>query len=256
MMVLRKGGQFADRRIRFYLWASAGLFALASSAFAVTSVFRLPAIGFFMAAMLLMLSKTSVRHWSRWSLGRNGESKVTEALKSLPDEYVVLNDIVLPDRKGNIDHLLIGPNGVFVIETKNYSGFVRCEEEQWFVNGHRIRSLSKQAKRNSMAIRGSIAGLFPGQRTRVPYVVPLLVFVSRSTRLKLFKPTVCVLKLNELVEFIRDREITRAITEDEKRIMVHHLQLLQHNFAEISDWSATVAEGCTKPFEIISRSEV
>jgi hypothetical protein len=245
MMVLRKGGQFADRRIRFYLWASVGLFALAISAFAVTNIFRLPAIGFFMAAMLLMLFKTSVRRWSCWSLGRNGESKVTEALKSLPDEYVVLNDIVLPDRKGNVDHLLIGPNGVFVIETKNYSGFVRCEEEQWFVNGHRIRSLSKQAKRNSMAIRGSIAGLFPGQR-RVPYVVPLLVFVSRSTRLKLFKPTVCVLKLNELVEFIRDREITRAITEDEKRTMVHHLQLLQHNFAEISDWSATVEEGLHK----------
>jgi hypothetical protein len=246
MMVLRKGGQFADRRIQFYLWASLGLFALALSAFAVSSSFRLPAIGFFTAAMLLMLFKASVRRWSRWFLGRTGESKVTEALKSLPDEYVVLNDIVLPDRKGNVDHLLIGPNGVFVIETKNYSGFVKCEEEQWFVNGHRIRSLSKQAKRNSMAVRGCIAGLFHGRQTRVPYVVPLLVFVSRRTRLKLFKPTVCVLKLNELVEFIRDREITRAITEDEKRAMVHHLQLLQHGFAEASDWSATVEEGFHK----------
>jgi hypothetical protein len=36
------------------------------------------------------------------------------------------------------------------------------------------------------------------------------VFVSSHTRLKLFKPTVCVLKLNELVEFIRDRETKRA----------------------------------------------
>ena len=246
MMVLRTGGQFADRRIRFYLRASVGLFALAISAFAVSSSFRLPAIGFFMAAMLLTLFKASVRRWSRWSVGKNGESKVTEALKSLPDEYVVLNDIVLPDRKGNVDHLLIGPNGVFVIETKNYSGFVKCEEEQWFVNGHRIRSLSKQAKRNTMAVRGYIASLFPGQQTRVPYVVPLLVFVSRSTRLKLFKPTVCVLKPNELVEFIRDREITRAITEDEKRAMVHHLQLLQHNFADTSDCSAMGEEGLHK----------
>ena len=36
------------------------------------------------------------------------------------------------------------------------------------------------------------------------------VFVSSHTRLKLFKPTLCVLKLNELVEFIRDRETKRA----------------------------------------------
>jgi hypothetical protein len=246
MMVLRKGGQFADGRMRFYLWASLGLFALAISAFAVSHTLRLPAIGFLMAATLLTLFKASVRRWSRWFVGRKGESKVTEALKSLSDEYVVLNDIVLPDCKGNVDHLLIGPNGVFVIETKNYSGFVKCEEEQWFVNGHRIRSLSKQAKRNSMAVRGCIAGLFAGPKTRVPHVVPLLVFVSPTTKLKLFKPTVCVLKLNELVEFIRDREITRAITEGEKRTMVHYLQLLQHNFADTSDWAATAEEGLHK----------
>jgi hypothetical protein len=245
-MVLRKSGEFADSRIRFYLWASLGLFALAISAFAASNSFRLPAIGFFMAAMLLTLFKASIRRWSRWSLGRNGESKVTEALKSLPDEYIVLNDIVLPDRKGNVDHLLVGPNGVFVIETKNYLGFVKCEEEQWCVNGHRIRSLSKQVKRSSMAVRGCIASLFIGPQTRVPYVVPLLVFVSPHTRLKLFKPTVCVLKLNELVEFIRNRETTRAITEDEKRAMVHYLQLLQRNFAETSDWSATVEEAFHK----------
>jgi hypothetical protein len=246
MMVLRKGGQFADRRIRFYLWASLSLFTLAISAFAVSHSFRLPAVGFFMAAILWMLFRASVRRWSRWFLGRKGESKVTEALKSLPDEYVVLNDIVLPDSKGNVDHVLIGSNGIFVIETKNYSGFVKCEEEQWFVNGHRIRSLSKQAKRNSMAVRGCIASVFTGPESKIPYIVPLLVFVSSHTRLKLFKPTVCVLRLNELVEFIRDRETRRAITEDEKQAMVHHLQLLQRNFAEISDWSATVEDGLSK----------
>ena len=246
MMVLRKGGQFVDSRIRFYLWTSLGLFALAIATFALSHRFGQPAFGFFVVAGLVILFKASVRRWERWFLGRKGESKVTETLKSLPNDYVILNDIVLPDSKGNVDHVLIGPNGVFVIETKNYSGFVKCEEEQWFVNGHRIRSLSKQAKRNSMAVRGCIGSLFAGRQSQAPSVVPLLVFVNSHARLKLFKPTVCVLKLNELVEFIRDREIKRAITDDEKRAMVHHLQLLQRNFAETSDWSATVEDGLPK----------
>jgi hypothetical protein len=246
MMVLRNGGQFADSRIRFYLWASFGLFVLAITAFAVSHRFRQPAFGLFAVAAIVILFKASIRRWARWFSGRKGESRVTETLKSLPDDYVVLNDIVLPDSKGNVDHVLIGPNGVFVIETKNYSGFVKCEEEQWFVNGHRIRSLSKQAKRNSMAVGGCIASMFTGPQSKIPYIVPLLVFVSSHTRLKLFKPTVCVLKLNELVEFIRDRETTQVITDDEKRAMVYHLQLLQRNFAEISDWSATVEDGLPK----------
>jgi hypothetical protein len=55
-------------------------------------------------------------------------------------------------------------------------------------------------------------GLSIWPQSKIPYyyIVPLLVFVSSHTRLKLFKSTVCVLKLNELVEFIRDRETKRA----------------------------------------------
>jgi hypothetical protein len=246
MMVLRKGGQFADSRVRFYLWASFGLLVLAIAAFALSQSFRQPAFGFFAATAIVILFKVSVRRGMRWFLGKKGESAVTETLKSLSDDYVVLNDIVVPESKGNVDHVLIGPNGVFVIETKNYSGFVKCEEDEWFVNGQRIRSLSKQAKRNSMAVRGCIASVFSGPQSKVPYIVPLLVFVSSRTRLKLFKPTVRVLKLNELVEFIRDRETQRVITDDEKRALVHHLQLLQRNFAETSDWSATIEDSLPK----------
>ncbi len=45
---------------------------------------------------------------------------VVETLTTLDNSYVLINDVVLPDRKGNIDHILVGPNGVFAIETKSY----------------------------------------------------------------------------------------------------------------------------------------
>jgi hypothetical protein len=246
MLLLGKGGQFTNGRMRFYLWTSLGLLALAIATSVLSQRFGRPTLGFFAVAALVILFKTSVRSWQRWFLGRKGESRVTEILKTLPDDYVILNDIVVPDRKGNVDHVLIGPNGVFVIETKNYSGFVKCAEDQWYVNGRPIRSLSKQAKRNSMAVRGCIASLFAQPQNKIPYVVPVLVFVGSRIKLKLFKPAVGVVRLNELVAFIRDWKSGRVITADEQQAMVHHLQLLQRNFADVPDWSATVEENLSK----------
>lgn len=53
----------------------------------------------------------------QYRLGAEGEQSVAEALDWLrPDGYQVLHDVV--EDGYNIDHLLIGPSGVYVVETK------------------------------------------------------------------------------------------------------------------------------------------
>jgi len=54
--------------------------------------------------------------------GRLGERLITDLLKQLPDEYLLVNDIVLGPKLGNVDHILVGPCGVLVIETKRLAG--------------------------------------------------------------------------------------------------------------------------------------
>ena len=50
--------------------------------------------------------------------GRNGEGVVGEALEELRwEQYIVLHDVPFAG-EGNIDHLVSGPNGVFLVETK------------------------------------------------------------------------------------------------------------------------------------------
>jgi nuclease-like protein len=50
--------------------------------------------------------------------GRNGEAVVGEALEGLRwERYIVLHDIPFAG-EGNIDHLVSGPNGVYLVETK------------------------------------------------------------------------------------------------------------------------------------------
>lgn len=53
--------------------------------------------------------------------GTRGEQTVVEVLEVLSDEFYVINDLKIA---GNLDHVVVGPTGVFAIETKNWRGAV------------------------------------------------------------------------------------------------------------------------------------
>lgn len=55
-----------------------------------------------------------------WVKGLEGENIVLEQLNTLPENYFVFHDVKLPGGYGNIDHIVVGPTGLFVIETKNF----------------------------------------------------------------------------------------------------------------------------------------
>jgi len=53
-----------------------------------------------------------------WRKGAIGEWLTTEALNALPDGFAVINDVT--KKLGNIDHVVVGPIGVYVIDVKNW----------------------------------------------------------------------------------------------------------------------------------------
>ena len=231
MLMLRKGGKFTDRRIERHTWSGVIYIALGVIVFLVVSSFSSLMIGVIAGAVVAYPGAVaSFKQSGNWSRGKEGELAVSEALKDLPNDYVVLNDLMLPDGRGNVDHLIMGPNGLFVIETKNYSGFVKCVGDDWFVGRKKISSLSKQAKRNAVNIRENLEGVFKDQKTRLPYVTPVLVFVGDRCRLSIRNPAVHVLRSSELASFIARCNSAKApsITSPElRRAIVHQLHLLQ-----------------------------
>ena len=88
---------------------------------------------------LLLVVFTLVMLWlgSARQKGKRGEKRVFNILsKSLPDGFIVLNDIYLPSSDGTttqIDHIVVSQYGVFVVETKNYSGwiFANARDDEW-----------------------------------------------------------------------------------------------------------------------------
>lgn len=67
-----------------------------------------------------------------YSAGDEGEHAVARRLKRLPrNRYFTINDLMIEKQNGHtsqIDHVVVSPYGIFVIETKNISGYVYGSE--------------------------------------------------------------------------------------------------------------------------------
>lgn len=64
--------------------------------------------------------------------GAIGESNVASTLRRLSsDEYKVLNNVLIKSggRSSQIDHVVVSIHGIFVIETKKYSGWIHGNEK-------------------------------------------------------------------------------------------------------------------------------
>jgi Nuclease-related domain len=60
-----------------------------------------------------------------WQCGAAGERRTARLLERLTgDGYVVFHDLAVPGSPTNVDHLVIGPSGVFVIDSKQWTGSV------------------------------------------------------------------------------------------------------------------------------------
>ncbi len=89
-------------------------------------------IGFWIA--LLIAAVIASFAFKRWianpsTIGKVGEMAIAMRLrKGLPkDEYLILNNVYLPiedDATTQIDHVVVSRYGIFVVESKNYSGWI------------------------------------------------------------------------------------------------------------------------------------
>jgi hypothetical protein len=58
-----------------------------------------------------------------WRRGAHGEQRTARLLAPLERHgYQVFHDLAIPGSAANLDHLVVGPTGVFVIDSKRYRG--------------------------------------------------------------------------------------------------------------------------------------
>lgn len=98
-----------------------------------------------------------------WERGAAGEAATARALAALPlNRWTVLHDVRWPGRRfANIDHVVVGPGGVFVIDSKNWSGRVEVRDGVLRQNGYRREREVAAAADSGLAVAKAVRGLGP-----------------------------------------------------------------------------------------------
>jgi hypothetical protein len=83
-----------------------------------------------------------------WQRGAAGERHVARLLEPLVQQgWGVSHDLCVPGSKANIDHVVIGPPGVFVIDTKHYRGRLRHSHDGLLWHGRTFLAPTLSAAR-------------------------------------------------------------------------------------------------------------
>jgi Nuclease-related domain len=92
-----------------------------------------PRLGLILSALAVVVAGWGLRfkpspNALAWRRGAAGERRTARLLGSLERQgWVVLHDLAVPGSRANLDHLVIGPGGVFVVDSKQYRGRLQVD---------------------------------------------------------------------------------------------------------------------------------
>ena len=172
--------------------------------------------------------KSTIDSLNSYIYGALGEQKVVKALESLSDEYHLINDFSISFSPAiynkqeddyiqsiQIDHILIAPSGVFLIETKNWS--------EQSIENLSLRSPVDQIKRSAYVLYRLLHQEIGGYRLQLDQhhwgekkisIRNLIVLIN--TKPKGDFQYVKVLTLNELVGYVQYLQPIFSNTETQK----------------------------------------
>ena len=161
--------------------------------------------GLIMGALLMAGFVYGIYPFRNYRSGLSGEMKVSETLTAgLSSEFSLFDDVVLKNwEKSNIDHIVVGPTGVFAIETKNNKGKISYYQDNWEgIEG----KPSVQARVNAMRIR-KILEASTDLKLRTPFIQGVVVFANKKAILEERKPPdrVKVLRNEGLAGFLMNQ---------------------------------------------------
>jgi DNA-directed RNA polymerase subunit RPC12/RpoP len=138
--------------------------------------------------------------------GGFGEARVSRLLKKLDNnEYKVFNNVLIKIKNGTsqIDHIVISIYGIYVIETKNYSGWIFGNEnsEHWTQIIYKAKTKFRNPVKQNWAHIYALKEAFPELKHAAYY--PIVAFAGGG-ELK---------NIVSKIPVIYDYEIIKSITE-------------------------------------------
>ena len=129
--------------------------------------------------LALTLEPQSTRAWAQGSLG---ERRLAASLAKL-EGVIALHDRKVHGTRGNVDHIVVAPSGVFVIDAKRFAGRLHIRtmgpfwrsEPRLYAGGRDISSAADGMRWQVDAVKAALVG---GSIGVPPPVTPVLCFVD------------------------------------------------------------------------------
>ena len=168
--------------------------------------------------------------------GLTGESTVAESLSRFPDHFHIIHDITTPF--GNIDHVVVGPTGVFIIDTKNWRGIVQADGK-----GELLLNGKSTAKSSISQFTGRLMGLRDKVRSIAPHLDPYYdgVFVFTSARVEAKWGTtgrVNCLRDSQLYDYIVEKKFGKRLNHDEVAQIAEAFRSFAHSDPDFTERAA------------------
>lgn len=165
------------------------------------------------------ISATTKKKVDPARIGGLGEYKIDIQLSQLPKPSKYMNDLMLSNPKSRsgysqIDHLLVTSYGIFVIETKNYSGTIKggAQFKQWIVNGKfKMYNPLRQNYGHIQAVKSILSG-YPSLKFISIVTFTMRCRLSVDPELRQIGSDELVIYDTELTDYIR-RKLSRLKME-------------------------------------------
>ena len=204
-MEVRSPAQFLHQRVR-EMSVSVVLLVAEAALLAVAGFWWWPAAVAAFVPLFVLGRAASVGgrlNSVRLQRGIEGEERVGSLLDALqPEGFMVIHDLEIGH--GNADHVLVGPTGVFVIETKDWGGRFYRRRGRLMFNQRAADDVVGQVTVAALAVRSRLEGA--GMDVWVRAVIASTRATVSGSPLNLGH--VSAVEADDLPAFVREREET------------------------------------------------
>lgn len=142
----KRDNYLLEKDAKYYLY-SAGLVILPLLIIWLAYTFggkTVPSVWLLVVAVVLIVlvlevADPLIKHFriesAKYYSGFSGENDIKTELTKLPDEFTVFQNLMLGNNKGNLDFVVTGPPGMFILEVKSHKGHIGYNGLELTVNG-------------------------------------------------------------------------------------------------------------------------
>ncbi|MBR5203461.1 MAG: NERD domain-containing protein [Clostridia bacterium] len=180
-----------------------------------------------LSGVLLYVWLTKKKEYEILNSGVKGEKQTYEILKCLPKDFTVITNPVIYNRGSvnELDFVVIGTNGVFVVETKNYHGIIKgsTSAQNWKqIKYGKNKTFEKEVKNPVKQVYRQ------GRRMTEMFidigvsadVFPILYFIDNRSELKIIDDAEMNIAIindeNDLLDFIMNSKGKHIVDNSER----------------------------------------